>query len=112
MFSCVHVDKIQAGKMAEALEALREDPYSRRTGELRSAGIHRIVSFVSTEVPTDGDGLLVHVIDADDEHSVVRFFGLDFVQPIVQRWEGKLVATHSHDAVLKNIAVYDVRTNP
>ena len=111
MFSCVHVDKIQPGKMAEALQALSEDPYSSREEELRTAGIHRIVSFVSTEVGTDGDGLLVHVLDADDEQSVVRFFSLDFIQPIIERWEGKLVAAHSHDAVLKNTAIYDVRTD-
>jgi len=96
--------------MGETLEALREQPWDANREALRAVGIHRITAFVTTEVPTDGDGVLVHVFEADDAASVERFFSLDLVQPVIQRFEGIMVASHTHDAVLKNIPVYDVAT--
>jgi len=97
--------------MAETLAALQEQPWEANRQKLREAGIHRITCYVSTEVPTDGDGIVMHVFEADDVTSVERFFGLEIVAPVIERFEGKLVAAHTHDAVLQNVPVYDVRTD-
>lgn len=108
MVACVHVAKILPGKREEFMEQVKQGMESNLEA-LRAFGFRRIVSFVTPEVASDGDGLLVTVYEADDPGVVERFYQLEPVLEQEERAHGVLVAPHDHDAVPKNQAFLDLR---
>ena len=108
MVACVHVAKILPGKKEQFIRQVKEGMESNPEA-LRALGFRRIISFTTSEVAGDGDGLLVTVYEADDPSVVERFYGLEPVRQQEQRAHGVLVAPHGHDAVPKNVAFLDLR---
>lgn len=89
----VHLTRIRPGRRAEVdarLDAYRPDP-----DELRTLGIRRLEFFTSTELSEDG--VVVAVIEGDDEAAVARF--LDANERDNNAEIDRLYLPHNHDAV-------------
>lgn len=95
----VHLTRVRPGRLAEVVE--RIERYQADVARLRDLGIRSLIFFTTTELAEHEDGLVVAVIEAEDEDSVIRF--LDANEAADDGQIDRLYISHDHDIVRQGI---------
>lgn len=93
-FHCVHVTRIRPGRLDQVNARL--DTFSPDPEELRRQGIRSLQMYTTTE--TTPDGLVIAVLEGDDERAVLTF--LEENENANRALIDELYEPHTHDPVI------------
>ncbi|HEX6872680.1 MAG TPA: hypothetical protein VF163_16405 [Micromonosporaceae bacterium] len=95
----VHLTRIRPGRLAEVNQRL--EGYQADPAHLGQLGIRRLQFFTTDELAGCEDGVVVAVIEGEDEDSVIRF--LDANEAAHTSDIDRLYLPHGHDAVRRAV---------